>query len=72
MTTWPSNFCMSNAELRAIADRRAEADEDVARLIGFILYLKRKLGKADRHIEEQRKHLNAVRIKDAKDGKETT
>jgi len=35
---------LSNAELHDIASRRAADDDDVARLIAFVLHLKRKGG----------------------------
>jgi len=57
---------LSNEELRDIEYQRAEDDEDIRDLLAFVRHLKRKLGKAQRHIDEQCKHLNAIRIKETK------
>lgn len=58
---------MSNAKLWDIKRRRAGEDKDIAQLITFILYLKYRLGNAERKVSEQRKHLNAIAVRREKE-----
>lgn len=59
---------ISNAELWSIADRHRK-DEDVGRLVDYILHLKRQLAEAQGKVRRQRKNLNAIRVERA-DAKE--